>query len=109
MISTQDSSGLPGDSGAAPDDGVPAAAKTSSATFETLDGNEAAALVAYRLNEVMAIYPITPSSPIAEWCDRYSPLVGVDDEAGASRGIVVPPREQPAELKSGATLRADFP
>ena len=34
--------------------------------FATIDGNEAAAYVAYRLNEVMAIYPITPSSPIAE-------------------------------------------
>src|SRR5579862_468654 len=39
--------------------------------FKTLDGNEAAAYVAYRLNEVMAIYPITPSSPIAEWCDQW--------------------------------------
>src|ERR671928_1518744 len=38
----------------------------------TLDGNEAAAYVAYRLNEVMAIYPITPSSPIAEWCDQWA-------------------------------------
>ncbi|MCX6885047.1 MAG: pyruvate:ferredoxin (flavodoxin) oxidoreductase [Verrucomicrobia bacterium] len=42
------------------------------ATFKTLDGNEAAAYVAYRLNEVMAIYPITPSSPIAEWCDQWA-------------------------------------
>ncbi len=42
------------------------------ANFKTLDGNEAAAYVAYRLNEVMAIYPITPSSPIAEWCDQWS-------------------------------------
>ena len=32
-----------------------------------LDGNEAAASVAYRLSEVVAIYPITPSSPMAEW------------------------------------------
>jgi hydrogenase maturation protease len=32
----------------------------------TLDGNEAAASVAYRLNEVCCIYPITPSSPMAE-------------------------------------------
>ena len=40
--------------------------------FKTLDGNEAAAYVAYRLNEVMAIYPITPSSPIAEWCDQWA-------------------------------------
>ena len=31
--------------------------------FKTLDGCEAAAYVAYRLNEAMAIYPITPSSP----------------------------------------------
>jgi pyruvate-ferredoxin/flavodoxin oxidoreductase len=38
----------------------------------TLDGCEAAAYVAYRLNEVMAIYPITPSSPIAEWCDQWA-------------------------------------
>jgi pyruvate-ferredoxin/flavodoxin oxidoreductase len=44
----------------------------SSAQFKTLDGNEAAAYVAYRLNEVMAIYPITPSSPIAEWCDQWA-------------------------------------
>ena len=29
-----------------------------------MDGNEAAASVAYRLNEVIAIYPITPASPI---------------------------------------------
>ncbi|HKI70282.1 MAG TPA: pyruvate:ferredoxin (flavodoxin) oxidoreductase, partial [Verrucomicrobiae bacterium] len=40
--------------------------------FKTIDGNEAAAYVAYRLNEVMAIYPITPSSPIAEWCDQWT-------------------------------------
>ena len=40
--------------------------------FRTLDGNEAAAYVAYRLNEAMAIYPITPSSPIAEWCDQWA-------------------------------------
>ncbi len=37
-----------------------------------LDGNEAVASVAYRLNEVIAIYPITPSSPIGEWADQWS-------------------------------------
>jgi pyruvate-ferredoxin/flavodoxin oxidoreductase len=42
------------------------------AVFKTIDANEAAAYVAYRLNEVMAIYPITPSSPIAEWCDQWA-------------------------------------
>jgi pyruvate-ferredoxin/flavodoxin oxidoreductase len=36
-----------------------------------LDGNEAAASVAYRLTEVVAIYPITPSSPMAEWADQW--------------------------------------
>ncbi|MGA7159223.1 MAG: pyruvate:ferredoxin (flavodoxin) oxidoreductase [Acidobacteriaceae bacterium] len=36
-----------------------------------LDGNEAAALVAYRLAQVIAIYPITPSSTMAEWADQW--------------------------------------
>ncbi|MEO9138214.1 MAG: pyruvate:ferredoxin (flavodoxin) oxidoreductase [Jatrophihabitans sp.] len=39
---------------------------------ETLDGNGAAASVAYRLNEVCCIYPITPSSPMAEQADEWS-------------------------------------
>ncbi len=38
----------------------------------TIDGNEAAAYVAYRTNEVIAIYPITPSSPMGEWADQWS-------------------------------------
>ena len=38
----------------------------------TVDGNEAVANVAYRLNEVMAIYPITPSSTMAELCDQWA-------------------------------------
>ncbi len=38
----------------------------------TIDGNEAAAYVAYRLNEVCCIYPITPSSPMAELADEWS-------------------------------------
>ena len=36
-----------------------------------LDGNEAAASVAYRLSEVIAIYPITPSSPMGELADQW--------------------------------------
>jgi pyruvate-ferredoxin/flavodoxin oxidoreductase len=36
-----------------------------------LDGNEAVASVAYRLNEVIAIFPITPSSPMGEWADQW--------------------------------------
>ncbi len=38
----------------------------------TIDGNEAAASVAYRLNEVCCIFPITPSSPMAELADEWS-------------------------------------
>jgi len=40
--------------------------------FATLDGNEAVARVAYRLSEVVAIYPITPSSPMGEWADAWA-------------------------------------
>jgi pyruvate-ferredoxin/flavodoxin oxidoreductase len=38
----------------------------------TVDGNEAAAYSAYRTNEIIAIYPITPSSPMAELADQWS-------------------------------------
>src|SRR6201986_211991 len=41
-------------------------------TRARVDGNEAAASVAYRLNEVCCIYPITPSSPMAELADEWS-------------------------------------
>ncbi|MBZ8181084.1 pyruvate:ferredoxin (flavodoxin) oxidoreductase [Oscillatoria salina] len=44
----------------------------SKPAFTTLDGNEAVARVAYRLNEVIAIYPITPASPMGEWADAWS-------------------------------------
>ena len=37
----------------------------------TFDGNQAVASVAFRLNEVIAIYPITPSSPMGEWADAW--------------------------------------
>ena len=40
-------------------------------TFATIDGNEAVAKVVYQLNEVIAIYPITPSSPMAECSDTW--------------------------------------
>jgi pyruvate-ferredoxin/flavodoxin oxidoreductase len=40
----------------------------------TIDGNEAAAYVAHKLNEVIAIYPITPSSNMGEWADEWSAL-----------------------------------
>src|SRR5579875_1484097 len=42
------------------------------ATKATMDGNTAVAHVAYRVNEVCAIYPITPSSPMAELADEWA-------------------------------------
>jgi pyruvate-ferredoxin/flavodoxin oxidoreductase len=42
--------------------------------YFTCDANEAVASVAFRLNEVIAIYPITPSSPMAESCDEWAAL-----------------------------------
>jgi len=39
---------------------------------QILDGNEAVAQVAYRCSEVIAIYPITPASPMAEHCDAWA-------------------------------------
>ncbi len=65
----------------------------------TVDGNEAAASVAHRTNEVIAIYPITPSSPMGEFADEWSaigrkniwgtvPLVmELQSEAGASATV----------------------
>ncbi|MEW8691098.1 MAG: pyruvate:ferredoxin (flavodoxin) oxidoreductase [Candidatus Thiodiazotropha endolucinida] len=38
----------------------------------TIDGNEAAAFIAHLTNEIIAIYPITPASPMGEWSDEWS-------------------------------------
>ena len=38
----------------------------------TVDGNEATASVAFRLSEAIAIFPITPSSAMAEHCDEWA-------------------------------------
>ena len=40
--------------------------------YAAIDGNEAAAKVAYKLNEVISIYPITPASPMGEWADQWA-------------------------------------
>ena len=80
---------------------VPAAADTDfvESPFATLDGNEAVASIAYRLSETIPIYPITPSSPMAEWCDQWSAasrpnlwgavpqLVEMQSEAGAAGAV----------------------
>ena len=65
----------------------------------TLDGNEAAAYIAHRTNEVIAIYPITPSSPMGEHADAWSArgqtniwgeipeVVEMQSEGGASGAV----------------------
>ncbi len=45
---------------------------TNEKVYVTIDGNEAAAYVAYRVNEVCAIYPITPSSNMGEFADEWA-------------------------------------
>ena len=40
--------------------------------FKAMDANEAVAHVAYRVSEIIAIYPITPSSPMGEWADQWA-------------------------------------
>ena len=66
---------------------------------ECVDGNEAAARVAYAASEVIAIYPITPASPMAEHCDDWSAagrpnlwgvvpdVVEMQSEAGAAGAL----------------------
>lgn len=70
-----------------------------SKVMKTMDGNEAAAYVAYALTEVATIYPITPSSPMAEHTDVWSAngkknifgqtvnLVEMQSEAGAAAAM----------------------
>ncbi len=65
----------------------------------TIDGNQAAATIAYKLNEVIAIYPITPSSAMGEWADEWASrdlpnlwgtvprVVELQSEAGAAGTI----------------------
>jgi pyruvate-ferredoxin/flavodoxin oxidoreductase len=66
---------------------------------ECLDGNEAAARIAYALSEVISIYPITPASPMAEHCDDWAAagrpnlwgkvpdVVEMQSEAGAAGAL----------------------
>ncbi len=66
---------------------------------ETIDGNEAAARIAYKASEVIAIYPITPSSTMGEWADEWAsqekknlwgtvPLVQEMQSEGGAAGAV---------------------
>ncbi len=45
-----------------------------SASHVTIDANEAAAYVAHKTNEIIAIYPITPASPMGEHADQWSAM-----------------------------------
>ena len=58
----------------------------SSRLLITLDANEAVASVAHRVTEVIAIYPITPSSPMGEFADEWS-AKGQKNSGAASRTL----------------------
>lgn len=56
----------------------------------TVDGNEAVARVAYRLSEVIALYPITPATPMGEWADAWGAhpaVVEMQSEGGAAGAV----------------------
>lgn len=55
--------------------------------YKMLDANEAVARVAYALNEVIAIYPITPASPMGEWADAWS-AAGVKNLWGTVPSVI---------------------
>ena len=55
--------------------------------FETLDGNEAVARVAFQLNEVVALFPITPASPMGEWADAWA-AAGVKNLWGTVPAVI---------------------
>ncbi len=55
--------------------------------WECLDGNEAAARVAYAVSEVISIFPITPASPMAEYCDDWA-AAGRPNLWGTIPGVV---------------------
>ena len=68
-------------------------------TTQTMDGNSAAAYIAYAFSEAAAVYPITPSSPMAELCTHWAgegkeniygkpmKLVQMQSEAGAAGAV----------------------
>ena len=89
----------------------------SKKVFQSMDGNQAAAHCAYAFTEVAGIYPITPSSPMAEYAEEWASkgkknlfgmpvkIVEMQSEAGAAgriqprcRGIC---RQDPAESAMG--------
>ena len=86
--------------------------------FKTMDGNEAVANVAYRLNEVIAIYPITPSSNMGEWADQWSseefPMSGAASRMSLKcKAKAAPPerfteRFKPAPCRRLSPPRKDF-
>jgi pyruvate-ferredoxin/flavodoxin oxidoreductase len=55
--------------------------------WKTLDANEAVARVAYALDEVIAVYPITPASPMGEWADEWA-TAGVKNLWGTVPAVI---------------------
>ena len=71
---------------------------TKEKKFVTMDGNTAAAYASYAFTEVAGIYPITPSSPMADYVDKWSQegrknIFGqtvrvIDKSEGGASGVV---------------------
>jgi pyruvate-ferredoxin/flavodoxin oxidoreductase len=70
-----------------------------------IEGNEAAAYIAYRTNEVIAIYPITPSSPMGEFADAWS-ATGVTNIWGSVPDVVEMQSEGGAAAAVHGSLQA---
>ena len=68
--------------------------------YETMDGNQAAAHASYALTEVAAIYPITPSTPIAEGVDEWS-AHGMENIFGQQVKVI----EMQSEAGAAAAMR----
>jgi pyruvate/2-oxoacid:ferredoxin oxidoreductase alpha subunit len=69
--------------------------------FETMDGNEVVAWVAFQLNDVVSLFPITPASPMGEWADAWA-AVGVKNLWGTEE------REGRNECRHGMIWRASL-
>ncbi len=71
--------------------------------FKTMDGNNAAAYVSYAFTEVAGIYPITPSSPMADYTDQWS-AQGVKNIFGTTVNVV----EMQSEAGASGTVHGSL-
>src|SRR5260221_13089217 len=83
--------------------GILSSSSTTARPKVTIDGNEAAAYIAHQLNEVIDIYPITPSSNMGEWPDQWS-----SERKTNIWGTVPTVSQMPSEGRPAAPLHGAF-